>query len=256
VNLSDKIIVVTGASSGFGELIARGCVRAGGRVVLAARSAGALDRLVAEFGADQALAVPTDVADPASVARLAETTLAHYGRADVLVNNAGFGVFDPVADADVTDLERMLAVNVVGAVRCTQAFLPHMRARRQGQIVMMASLAGLVVSTNMGFYSASKHALVAISRALMYELAGSGVRVALIMPGVAQTGFQEHAGRTKFSRASRLTDTTPERVAAVTLGAIARRTHGELPVPWYGWLLALASYPFPTATRLFHRLVR
>jgi hypothetical protein len=256
VNLNDRIVVVTGASSGFGELIARGCVRAGGRVVLAARSSDVLNRLVAEFGAERALAVPTDVADAGSVARLAEATLVHFGRADVLVNNAGFGVLDRVADADVADLERMLAVNVVGAVRCTQAFLPHMRARRQGQIVMMASLAGLAVSTNMGFYSATKHALVAISRALMYELAGTGVRVALIMPGVAQTGFQEQAGRAKFSRASRLTDTTPERVAAVTLGAIARGTSGEIPIPWYGWLWALASYPVPAATRLFHRLVR
>lgn len=225
-------------------------------MVLAARSAEALSRLANELGEDRALAVPTDVADAASVAQLAEATIARFGRADVLVNNAGFGVLDPVAEADVGDLERMMAVNVFGAMRCTQAFLPQMRARRQGQIVMMASLAGMAVSTNMGFYSATKHALVAVSRALMYELAGSGVRVALVMPGVAQTGFQQHAGRAKFPRASRLTDTTPEQVADATLRAIRRRTNGEVIVPWYGRLWALASYPFPGATRLFHRIVR
>jgi uncharacterized protein len=256
VNLSDRVVVITGASSGFGALIARRAAAGGARVVLAARSADALERLAAEIGPGRAFAVPTDVVDDASVARLVEATLARFGRADVLVNNAGFGILDPVAEASVTDLQRMMDVNVYGAVRCTRAFLPHMRARRQGQIVMMASLAGMVASTNMGFYSATKHALVAISRALMYELAGSGVRVALVMPGVAQTGFQAQADRAKFPRASRLTETTPERVADVTVRAMVRRVNGEIVVPWYGRLLALASYPLPAATRLFHRIVR
>ena len=81
--------------------------------------------------------------------------------------------------------------------------MPHMRAHRRGQIVMMASIAGLISTRNLGFYSATKHALVAISRALMVELAGSGVRCALICPGVAPTGFQQHSGYEKYARIAR-----------------------------------------------------
>lgn len=256
MNLTDRVVVITGASSGFGEQIARRCAAAGARVVLAARSAAPLERLVAEIGDSRAAAVPTDVADPAAVAHLAEATLDRFGRADVLVNNAGFGVLDPVEQGDVADLERMMEVNVYGAVRCTQAFLPHMRARRGGQIVMMASIAGLISTANMGFYSATKHALAAISRALMLELEGSGVRCALICPGIAATGFQQHSGFEKYARIARWADTTPEQVADATVRAIARRTHGEVVVPWYGRLLAVAAHPLPGATRLVMRLVR
>jgi short-subunit dehydrogenase len=256
VDLRDKVVVITGASSGFGELIARRCAAAGGRVVLAARSGEALSRLAEELGAERALAVPADVTDAGDVARLAEATLARFGRADVLVNNAGFGVFDRVAEADLADLQRMMDVNVYGAVRCTQAFLPHMRARRAGQIVMMASLSGLIPTINMGFYSSTKHALVAISRAMLVELAGSGVRCALICPGESPTGFQRHALPEKFPNIVRLTRVRPEQVADATLRAIAHGTHGEVVVPWFGRLLDLLAAPLPGATRLVMRLVR
>ncbi|HWQ14648.1 MAG TPA: SDR family NAD(P)-dependent oxidoreductase [Roseiflexaceae bacterium] len=256
MDLRDKVVVITGASSGFGELIARRCAAAGARVVLAARSAGPLERLAESFGAERALAVPTDVADQAAVTRLAEATLDRFGRADVLVNNAGFGVLDRIEEADVADLQRMLDVNVVGAVRCTQAFLPHMRAHRRGQIVMMASIAGVISTMNLGFYSATKHALVSLARTLMLELAGTGVRCALICPGIAATGFQQHSGFGKYARIARWADTTPEHVADATVRAIVRRTHGEVYVPWYGRLLAVAAFPLPGATRLVMRLVR
>jgi short-subunit dehydrogenase len=256
VNLSDKVVVITGASSGFGELIARRCAQAGARVVLAARSAEPLERLAAALGPERALAAPTDISDAANVARLAEATLARFGRADVLVNNAGFGVLDRVEEADVADLQQMLEVNLVGAVRCTQAFLPHMRAQRRGQIVMMASIAGVISTMNLGFYSATKHALASLSRTLMLELAGSGVRCALICPGIAPTGFQRHSGFDKYARIARWADTTPEHVADATVRAIVRRTHGEVYAPWYGRLLAVAAFPLPGATRLVMRLVR
>src|SRR5262245_31661392 len=142
MDLRDQIIVITGASSGFGEMIARRCVAAGARVVLAARSAERLERLAGDLGTDRALAVPADVVSDADVQRLAETTIERFGRADALINNAGFGVLDRQADARLADLHEMLEVNLCGMVRCTQAFLPHMLARRSGQIVIMASLAG------------------------------------------------------------------------------------------------------------------
>ncbi len=257
MELRDRVIVITGASSGFGELIARRCAARGAKVVLAARSVGKLDALAEALGGpSRALAVQCDVSLDADAARLASATIAHFGRADVLLNNAGFGVFDRFEHAKLSDLQAMIEVNVYGAVRCTQAFLPHMRARRTGQIVMMDSISGLVSSMNLAFYSASKHALLAISRALLVELAGTGVRCAVICPGVAQTGFQRYAEEAKFPLVSRLTAVSAETVADATVAAIARGTHGEVVVPWYGRLLALATYPFPGVTRALMRLLK
>ena len=255
-SLAGQVVVITGASGGFGELIARRCVAAGANVTLAARTLAKLEHLAETLGGPtRAIAVAADVGNPADIARLAHTTLDHFGHVDVLINNAGFGIFDRLAEARMEDVRAMMEVNVFGALACTQAFLPHMLARRSGQIVMMASMAGLVAASNMGGYIATKHALVGLSRTLMLELEGSGVRCAMICPGVAETGFQHRAGAGKYPRITRLTTCTAEQVADATVRAIARRTHGEIVVPWYGRLLALISYPLPGATRAVMRLI-
>ncbi len=254
--LAGQVIVITGASSGFGELIARRCAAAGARVALAARTKAKLEHLAESLGgATRAIAIAADVSNPEDVTRLAHTTLDHFGHVDVLVNNAGFGVFDRLAEARMEDIRAMMEVNFFGALACTQAFLPHMIARRSGQIVMMASIAGLVAAPNMGGYTATKHALVGLSRTLMLELEGTGVRCAMICPGVAETGFQHRAGAEKYPRIARLSTCTADQVADATLRAIVRRTHGEIVIPWYGRLLALISYPLPGATRAVMRLI-
>lgn len=226
-------------------------------MVLAARSAERLATLASEldFSGERALAVPTDVSNEAALAELASTTRARFGHADVLVVNAGFGVLDRLADARLADLQEMIDVNVYGAVRSIQAFLPDMLARRSGQIVIMASLAGLVAAQNMGFYNTSKHALVGLARTLMVELAGTGVRCALICPGVARTGFQQRADDAKYARSTRLSACTPEQVAAATLRAIERRTHGEVLVPGYVRALVAAAAVAPRLARLVLRLL-
>jgi short-subunit dehydrogenase len=256
VDLRDKVIVITGASSGFGEQIARRCARRGARVVLAARTAERLDQLARELGQsdDRALAVAADVTSDQDVARLAAATIEHFGRADVLVANAGFGVLDRLADAALEDLREMLDANVVGAARCVKALLPDMLRRRSGQVVIMASLAGLIATENMAFYSASKHALVGLGRTLMLELHGTGVRCALICPGIAPTGFQHRADAAKYTRIARLFGCTSGQVADATVRAIRRRKHGEVIVPWYAWISALYN-PVPGLARRIIRLV-
>jgi short-subunit dehydrogenase len=107
----------------------------------------------------------------------------------------------------------------------------------------------------MGFYSATKFALVAITRALMIELHGAGVRCALICPGVAKTGFQQHADQSKYPQITRLVTCTSEQVAAVTVHAIQRRTHGEIVIPAWGQLLSVLSNPIPGLSRLVIRLI-
>jgi short-subunit dehydrogenase len=257
VDLRDKVIVITGASSGFGERIARHCSRGGARVVLAARSPERLQSLANELGAGdgRALAVATDVTSDQDVARLATTTFERFGRADVLVANAGFGTLGRIADAPLEDLREMVELNLIGATRCVKALLPSMLQRRSGQIVIMGSLAGLIATQNMGYYSATKFALVGLARALMLELQGTGVRCALICPGIAATGFQQRADASKYPRITRLVGCTSEQVAEAAVRAIRRRTHGEVVVPWQGRLLAILANPIPGITRLVLRLV-
>jgi uncharacterized protein len=255
VDLRDKVIVITGASSGFGEQIARRCAQAGANVVLAARSAERLDQLAGEFGADHTLVVPTDITLAADVERLAAATRERFGPADVLVANAGFGVLDSIADARIEDLQEMIDVNLYGTVRCIKAFLPEMLRRHGGQIVVMASLAGLFATANMGFYTTSKHALVGMTRTLLLELHGTGVGCAMICPGVAETGFQQRADQAKYVRFTRLVSCTAEQVASATVRAIQHHTHGEVIVPWYGRILDIMATPIPGLSRFVIRLV-
>jgi short-subunit dehydrogenase len=258
VDLHDQVIVITGASSGFGEAIAKHCAATGARLVLAARSAEKIERLADQLGAStgRALAVPADVTSDADVARLAETTLERFGRADVLINNAGFGVLDRLVDAQLPDLQEMIDVNLYGAARCISAFLPDMLARRSGQVVIIASLAGLMASKNMGFYNASKFALVGLGRTLMLELYGTGVRCAVICPGVAPTGFQQRADQRKYARILKLVRCTSDQVADAAMRAIARRTHGEVLVPRRAVPLVAVGAAFPSLARLVLRIVR
>ncbi|HNP72247.1 MAG TPA: SDR family oxidoreductase, partial [Kouleothrix sp.] len=211
-------------------------------------------RLAGELGAREgrALAVPTDVGSAADVERLAATALERFGHVDVLVANAGFGVFDPIARARVEDLEEMLDVNVVGVARSVKAFLPDMLRRRSGHVVVMSSGMGLVATKNMGYYSASKHALVGLARTLMVELEGTGVRCALLCPGLAATGFQQRSGWEQYPRITRWFSCTSEQVADATVRAIRRRTHGEVLVPWYEWLTSL----YDLAPGLFRLVLR
>jgi uncharacterized protein len=257
VDLRDKVIVITGASSGFGEQIARRCARRGAQVVLAARSIGPLEQLAQELRArgGRALAVAADVTSEADVARLATTTLERFGHADVLVVNAGLGVLDRIADAPIEDLREMIEVNLIGATRCVKALLPGMLQRGSGQVVIMASMAGLIATQNTGYYSASKFALVGLAHSLMIELYGTGVRCALICPGIAPTGFQRRADAAKYARIARLVTCTSAQVAETTVRVIQRRTHGEVVVPWQGRVLAILAHPIPSLSRLVIRLV-
>lgn len=257
MNLQDRVIVITGASSGFGELTAQMCARAGARLVLVARSADKLDQLAQTLGGpERVLVVPTDITDQAAVEQMAALVIKQYGRVDVLVNNAGHGFFDPVADLAPEIVAGMLDVNVLGALRCTQALLPHMRRQRSGQIIVVASIAGLLPFRNMGGYSASKFALVGLFQTLQLELVGSGIRCAIICPGPSLTNFMQNAEVNKFPRITRMLPwLKPEQVATEVVRAITRRVHGRVIIPRITIPLVLFGQALPGLARLIMRLV-
>lgn len=192
-----RVILVTGASSGIGEATALRFGSAGWRVVLAARRFERLQDLAAEIQRQggQALPVDTDIARQEDIQTLVQAALDNFGQIDVLVNSAGFGRLNWLEKLDPTnDIEAQLKVNLLGVVLLTRAVLPHMIERRSGQIINMASLAGLIATPTYTIYAASKFAVRGFSEALRREVGGFGIHVSVIYPGGVETEFKGHTG--------------------------------------------------------------
>jgi NADP-dependent 3-hydroxy acid dehydrogenase YdfG len=183
----ERIAVVTGASSGIGAASARQLARAGFQVVAGARRTDRLESLAADVGATT---LPLDVTDPASVEAFAAAVRDRHGHADLLVNNAGTAAgLDPVAEGSDADWQVMLDTNVVGLLRVTRAFLPLLRAAPHAHIVNLGSIAGFEVYPGGAGYTASKHAVRAVTDTLRLELNGEPIRVTEIAPGMVETEF-------------------------------------------------------------------
>ncbi len=188
-------VLVTGASAGIGREMALQLARQGARLSLAARDAARLDEVAAECRAlgATAFAVPTDVGDEAQCRALVERTVAGLGGVDVLVNNAGIGMwarFDEMTD--LAPFERIMRVNYLGSVYCTFHALPHLK-RARGRIVGISSLTGKTGVPTRSGYAASKHAMAGFFDSLRIELQGSGVTVTMAYPGFVQTEIRERA---------------------------------------------------------------
>jgi len=191
----DQAVLITGASSGIGRALARAFAGQGAHVALVARNAEKLHDIVQELAAlpGQRIAVPADVRDPQQVRAAVQTTVEQFGRLDVLVNNAGKGYCGAMADMSLDDLQDLFATNFYGTVHCYQAALPHLRRNRRGLIIQMSSVSGFCSVPLGGAYSATKFALEAFSTAARLELAGDGVRVLVVRPGVTDTNFFDNA---------------------------------------------------------------
>jgi short-subunit dehydrogenase len=222
-NFTDKVIIITGASTGIGRETALAFVAAGARVVLAARHEDQLGQLAAT-NPDRFLAVPTDVTRDEDVRRLIETTLATFGRVNIFVNNAGFGIRASVEKTEFADAERLMEVNFFGPLRCIQAVLPQMRKQGGGQIVNVGSILSLLATPRNSVYCASKFALRALSDALRIELKDAGIDVILIMPGYTDTAFFENQVRYGGPvRVGPIHGVHPNTVARAILRACRRR---------------------------------
>jgi len=186
MELEKKIAVITGGGRGIGRAIALAYAREGADLVLASRSQEALEEtrtMVEELGR-KALIVLTDIRSEDSVHNLAEKTLQHFGRVDILVNNSGIaGPTTPLWDIKLADWEDTFAVNVTGAYLCCRAFLPGMIKQRSGSIIFISSMTGKRPLYGRTPYAGSKMALVGIARTLAWEVGEYGIRVNVISPG-------------------------------------------------------------------------
>lgn len=188
IMLNNKVIVVTGASSGIGAIIAEMLSAEGAVVILAGRSMERLKEVGSRLKGPHEL-VAMDVQDPAQVEAVLNEAYRKHGRIDVLVNNAGYGKFETFLDMPQDEFADMMDVNYMGIVRCTKAVLPGMLERGDGQIVNIASMAGKIATAKSTAYSATKHAVLGLSNALRQELRHTGITVSTVNPGPIDTPF-------------------------------------------------------------------
>jgi short-subunit dehydrogenase len=240
MKLQGKVVVITGASMGIGEAIAKLFLEEGARIVLCARDLARTQAAAQRIGgtAENTLAVSCDVSKRNQVDALMQAALKKFGRIDVLVNNAGFGLNDSVEQMNIADLRSMFDTNLFGTIECIQAVAPIMRQQGSGDIVNISSVSGHISTPYMGGYAATKHAMNAIGKAARLELLRHNINVLTICPGYIATDFSQNM--IKGSQPQRVGGSTkwavgPEVVAKDTLKALLTRKRQAV-TPWFYWI--------------------
>jgi uncharacterized protein len=233
MDLAGKIVVVTGASMGIGEAIAKIFADHGASVVMLSRDAGRVEAARARVRhGERTLAMACDVRHREDVDRAIGLTLHHFGRIDIWVNNAGYGMLDSVARMEMAACREMFDTNFFGAVGAMQAVIPLMRQQGAGSIVNISSVAGHIPVPFHAAYSATKFALNAIGKAAGVELKKDGIHVLTVCPGRVRTPFTENAVRgNEVKRVGSGRGISAERVARATLRGYLKRKR-EVIVPW------------------------
>jgi short-subunit dehydrogenase len=248
--LQGKVVLITGASSGFGEDAARLFAKEGCKVVLAARRLEKLQALAAEIQSEggEAIAIPVDVNQSAEIDVMVQTALDLYQQIDILFNNAGFGAMNWFEELDSQrHIETLIRVNLIGTILVTRAVLPDMIDRGSGHIINMGSVAGLIASPLITTYSASKYGVRAFTDSLRREVAPLGIKVSGIYPGPAETEFGSHLTRNRMRETvNRLIDVrmTSAYVAKRVID-IAKRPRRSLIIPWWFRIITTFDTLFP-----------
>ena len=220
----NKVVIVTGASSGIGKETALAFGRAGARVIMVARRGEMLRQIASENPQLQSRPLPADITHPDAAAEIVATTLREFGRIDILVNNAGIGQRGLFAELDFGVARRVMDLNFFALLRCTQAVVPVMRRQGSGQIVNISSIVGMIATPQNSIYCASKFAVRALSDSLRLELRASGIDVITILPGHTETPFFENQIITNGpSRLGSMRGQLPSHVATVILRACQHR---------------------------------
>lgn len=263
IPLENKVVLITGASSGFGEDAAWLFAQEGAKVVLAARRIDRLRRLAAKIqdAGGEAIAVPVDIVNPLEVDNMVKATLDLYGQIDILFNNAGIGRVGWFEEHSVErDINTLIQVNLIGMMQVTREVLPHMIERRQGHIINMVSVAGLISPPLISSYSASKYGARAFTDSIRREVAPFGIKVSGIYPGPASTEFGYHIGKNKAYTSMRSIFNlrmTSDYVATRVLD-VAKRPRRSLVIPWWFRIITTFDTLFPVVvdwiTYLFSRI--
>ena len=235
MELLGKVVVITGASMGIGEAMAKLFAERGASVVLLSRDQGRAEAARQRIGhTERTLALACDVRDRKAIDAVVEATLQRFRRLDVWINNAGHGIYDTVTRADMAAARAMFETNLFGAVEAMQAVIPVMKRQGGGTIINISSVAGHVPLPFHAFYSATKFAMNAVGKAARVELAGSGVSVLTVCTGYVETDFGANAIRgseVRQLRPAREKGITAERAARAVLQGYLRGKR-EVVVPW------------------------
>lgn len=237
IDLKGKVVLITGASSGFGEDAAKLFAKEGASVVLAARRIERMQAEVARIHAQggEAMATPVDVVNRADIENMVKSVLENYGRVDILFNNAGFGRLDWLENlTPERDIETQIAVNLTGLIEVTRAVLPFMIAQGSGHIINMSSVAGWLAAPMYTVYAATKFGVRGFTDALRREASAYGIHVSGIYPGPAATEFSQHTGQgdLKKFQAPSWTTMTSEYVARQVV-EVAKRPRRRHIIPWW-----------------------
>ncbi len=231
-SMKDRVALVTGASSGIGEATALALAEAGAKLAIAARRADRLQVLAERLreAGGEPLVLAADLLDEREAQRIVAATESHFGRLDVLVNNAGVMYLEPVAEADLGRWRRMLELNVLSLIASTQAALGGMIARRDGHIVNVASVAGRVANPAAAAYAATKFGVVGFSESLRREVYQHNIRVSVIEPGMVDTELREHIGHAASrqalnTRAQEMRQLQSTDIADTILFCVSRPAH-------------------------------
>ncbi len=220
--MTNKVFLITGASTGIGEATARRAVEAGFKVVLAARSTEKLDRLQSELGLDRALAITCDVASWQSQQTMVEQTIKRFGRIDVVFANAGFSKGSTFYGGEdkPDEWREMVMVNVYGAAATARLTLPEL-VKSGGHLLITGSVVGRVTSIR-NLYSATKWAVTGMAQAIRNEMAGTGVRVTLVEPGVVDTPFWDNLQKPGTA------ELQPDDIARAIMFAVSQPAHVDV----------------------------
>lgn len=248
MELAGKVVVVTGASMGIGEAIAKIFADHGASVVMLSRDAGRVEAARGRIGhTERTLAMACDVRHREEIDRAIGLTLHHFQRIDVWVNNAGHGLLDSIAQMDMAACREMFETNLFGAVMAMQAVLPVIRNQGGGTIINISSVAGHIPVPFHAAYSATKFALNAMGKAVGVELKSDGIHVLTVCPGYVRTAFGDNAVRgheLKRVRPGSVRGITAERVARATLRGYLKQKR-EVIVPWTMYVPVKIYQHFP-----------
>ena len=225
-SLKDKVVIITGASSGIGAACARLLAQQGCKLALAARRVDDMQALADQLETES-LVVPADMTAPADISRMVEATLERFGRVDILLANAGVYVKGQFAEGDIEQLTRMFTLNVDGVLRCAHAVIPIMKAQGGGDIIVTSSIAGTTDIVGEPVYSASKNAVQTFVHTVRRQLAGAGVRVMSLAPGPVANPMQNLYAPEEIRRAveERQSHLSSEDCAEAILFMLSRPRH-------------------------------